>query len=536
MNSSRYLVKAKPVRGGIKVNLAILTVAMAAAFLAGAYAYKHRAELLGYLQPESDIEVVRTSLYRVAIQKLRIPAKGRDGAIEPLDEGLLLSDAPGKLWHVDADNDIRPLDISVPINWQEFDEDPDNAEVAFRARFSVRDVLVDNFGPELLLIASHNQWDPARNCYFLRLSATSTSYDELKGSQGRNGAVWKTLFDSTPCLSLSSISGSTSRRPTISAGGRIAKLSESEVLLTVGDFGAFKRGRASLPQEMDNSYGKTVLIDLESGENRIFTLGHRNAQGMAVDAESRIWVTEHGPEGGDELNLLEDGENYGFPYVTYGTEYGTTNWPLNDRQGAHDDYTKPLFSWVPSIATSQVIVVTSELFPLWRDDLLISSLADRTIYRTRIENDRVVLIEPFEIGHRIRDIVEMHDGRIALKTDDSHIVYIEPVGTDSFDNYEPAVQGKFLATQCQGCHTFDRGGAAGIGPNLYQIVGRKVAADGNFTYSPALQAVEGEWTPEKLKQFLTDPSQFAPGTDMLTSSSLTEEQVSSLVAYLETLD
>ena len=146
-----------------------------------------------------------------------------------------------------------------------------------------------------------------------------------------------------------------------------------------------------------------------------------------------------------------------------------------------------------------------------------------------------MLVEPFEIGHRIRDIVEMSDGRLLLKTDDSYLIYIQPVDSSRFDDYEPSVRGKFLATQCQGCHTFKKGGASGIGPNLYQIVGRPIAAQEDFTYSPALKAIGGRWTTSELEKFLKNPNLFAPGTEMQVNSSLTKEQIASLVAYLETL-
>ena len=141
---------------------------------------------------------------------------------------------------------------------------------------------------------------------------------------------------------------------------------------------------------------------------------------------------------------------------------------------------KPIYSWVPSIATSQLIAIKKDLFALWEGDLIISSLAAQTLYRARIEDGRVVLVETLRIGHRIRDITESWDGRIIRKTDDDFLIFIQPVNFSKFDDFEPWVRGKYLATQRKGCHTFNRGGASGIGLNLYQVMGKPIASKDNF--------------------------------------------------------
>ena len=532
-SSASSLVKNPTFR--LFILLALWLVTLGTAFLLGAYAYKHRATWISFLEPAGEIEFAGTSLYDVEISKIPSPAKGRDGGIAALDSGILLADGKGQLWFVDGDNSVEPLALRIPINRDEFESDPDNAEVSYKNRFAVKDILVTRLLNQLMLIASYNHWDQDNNCYTLRVSYTSTTNDVLEGQDNDAPYVWETVFESSPCLALSSISGSTGRRPTISAGGRLIRVSNNEILLSVGDFGSYNRGRAGYPQELGNSYGKTILIDIDTGDSRIFSIGQRNPQGLAITSDSQIWSTEHGPQGGDELNLIKEGKNYGFPYVTYGTNYGTSNWPLNARQGAHDSYEKPIFSWVPSIAPSQLIAIKKDLFALWEGDLIISSLAAQTLYRARIKEERVVLVETLRIGHRIRDITESSDGRIILKTDDDLLIFIQPVNFRKFDDFELSVRGKYLATQCQGCHTFNRGGALGIGPNLYQVIGKPIARKDNFEYSPALKAVGGRWTTEALLRFLKDPESFAPGTAMQTNASFTDEQVSSLVAYLETL-
>jgi glucose/arabinose dehydrogenase len=118
------------------------------------------------------------------------------------------------------------------------------------------------------------------------------------------------------------------------------------------------------------SPGKVVAIDLVTKAARIIASGLRNPQGLLAARDGTIWLTEHGPQGGDEINIVREGANYGWPYVTYCTEYGwrpLRNWPLNPVQGRHDGYERPAFVFVPSIGISNLIQPDSREFPLWRD-------------------------------------------------------------------------------------------------------------------------------------------------------------------------
>ena len=121
--------------------------------------------------------------------------------------------------------------------------------------------------------------------------------------------------------------------------------------------------------------GKLVRVEIETGRAETLASGLRNPQGLTRDAAGTLWETEHGPWGGDELNVLEPGGNYGWPLVSYGVWYQKTIIGSNDKDVArHDGFIKPVFSWVPSIGISNLIVNDERWFPLWKDDLLISSL------------------------------------------------------------------------------------------------------------------------------------------------------------------
>src|SRR5690606_29312120 len=228
-------------------------------------------------------------------------------------------------------------------------------------------------------------------------------------------------FETQPCLSLETWDGGMTHVPSMDAGGRLAALSDHELLLTVGHFAAPDI------QSRENSYGKVLLIDLHTGESRVYTTGHRNPQGLTVASDGTIWLTEHGPRGGDELNRIVDGRNYGFPVVTYGTDYGALTWRANPRPGRHDGFEGPIFAWVPSVGISQLVEIDSRLFSHWENDIVVSSLGGRSLFRLRVQDGRVVFAEPIPIGHRIRDIVEMSDGTLALKTDDDVILFVRPL-------------------------------------------------------------------------------------------------------------
>ena len=135
-----------------------------------------------------------------------------------------------------------------------------------------------------------------------------------------------------------------------------------------------------------------------------------------------MWATEHGPRGGDELNRLSAGRNYGWPLVTYGTEDGTVVWPLAEDRRDHGRYEEPDFVWVPSVGISNLIELGPRQFPAWRGDLLVGSLGGASLFRIRLKDNRVVYAEPIRIGLRVRDLTEDTEGRILLWTDEGEIL------------------------------------------------------------------------------------------------------------------
>jgi glucose/arabinose dehydrogenase len=371
-----------------------------------------------------------------------------------------------------------------------------------KSGFRVADVVARREGGATRIYVSHHYWKREQKCFVARVS--TTTLPAASADPGAAGARWETVFETEPCLPVAPARGEAFAGQQI--GGNLEFLGDNKLLLTVGDhqFDGWYRP-TNYVQDPHAHYGKTVLIDIRTRSWSIFTTGHRNSQGLTIDSQGRIWSTEHGPQGGDELNLLREGGNYGYPMHTYGTEYGSTVWP--PAEGARDDPSliRPVFAWVPSIAPTDLVEVTDPAFHRWKGDLLIATLRGHAIWRVRVEGQRVVYAERIPMGQRIRDIVA-GKGEFVLLTDGNNIIRIRP--------NEGVDQGAVLFTlHCGGCHDDQE---HRIGPLLKNVVGKEVASGMGYDYSPALKGAGGRWTEERLHRFLADPQSYVPGTSMET--------------------
>lgn len=210
-------------------------------------------------------------------------------------------------------------------------------------------------------------------------------------------------------------------------GGRMAQLADGSLVLTLGD--GFSLREAA--QDPASHLGKIVRVNPDGSvpaDNpfvgrddalpEIYSLGHRNVQGIAVDtARSILWSHEHGPRGGDELNQIEPGDNYGWPVATAGLDYsGAQISPFASYAGMQD----PVHGWTPSIAPSSLAVYRGSAFAQWQNDLLVTALAGRALHRLRLDTDGRVLEEQVllrELGERLRDVRVDDQGRVLLLTD-----------------------------------------------------------------------------------------------------------------------
>ena len=337
-------------------------------------------------------------------------AQAMDYRIETLSEGLafpwslaflpdgrmLVTERVGRLRLIEADGRLHPDAVSgVP-------------EAFIAAQAGLMEVALD---PDF----ASNQW------VYLSYAHGSEQANNTRLARGRlvDGELQdvEVLFTAQPL-----------KTGAAHYGGRIAFLPDQTLVLTLGD-GFDWREQA---QDASNHLGKIVrlnrdgsvpadnpLRDQAGAAPEIYSLGHRNVQGIFYDAEAgRLYSHEHGPRGGDELNLIEAGRNYGWPLVTHGVDYtGALISPYNTLPGLQP----PLLHWTPSVAPSSLTQYRGALFPQWQGDLFAATLAERSVRRIRLLDGKLagedVLFE--ELGERIRDVRSGPDGALYLLTDNA---------------------------------------------------------------------------------------------------------------------
>lgn len=215
-------------------------------------------------------------------------------------------------------------------------------------------------------------------------------------------------------------------------GGRMAMMKDGTLLVTSGD-GFDLREQA---QSLDSLLGKVLRINTDGSipsdnpfvgvshaRDEIYSFGNRNPQAILVSQSGIVWEHEHGPQGGDELNIIYAGINYGWPAITYGMDYsGAYVSPYTSAEGMR----QPVIHWTPSIAPAGMMEYQGQAFPEWRGNLFVAALAEKTVRRITL-NGREVLDQEImftELDARFRDVRTGPDGFIYLLTDsDAGIVY-----------------------------------------------------------------------------------------------------------------
>ena len=231
-------------------------------------------------------------------------------------------------------------------------------------------------------------------------------------------------------------------------GSRLAFDGDGYLFITVGDRQVPSTGdlEAHPAQDLSNNHGTinrlhddgripddNPFVGLDDARPEIWSYGHRNPQGLAIHpVTGDIWATEHGPQGGDELNLIRSGVNYGWPVVGYGVNYGSGS---VIHVGTHrDGIQPPIHFWVPSIATAGMMIYTGDRFPAWRGNIFVGGMAGQQLARLTMDGQVVKIEETLVHGMgRIRDVRQGLDGYIYLAIDDrggapTPIYRMEPAG------------------------------------------------------------------------------------------------------------
>lgn len=322
-------------------------------------------------------------------------------AVEPLPNGdLLVTEKPGRMRIVTATGQLGQPLTGVP-------------KVDARGQGGLLDVaLSPNFATDRTIYWSFSE--PRGNG-----NATSVAKGVLSADNKSLSQV-KVIFQAKPVYNGDKHFGS-----------RLAFGPDGMLYVTLGERSDLEiRPQA---QQMGSHMGKLLrittdgkpapdnpFINQKGALPEIWTVGHRNVQAAAFDDQGRLWIVEHGPNGGDEVNLIEKGKNYGWPLVTFGEEYSGK--PIPNAVTTKQGFVDPVYYWDPVIAPSGAQFYSGSAFPQWQGNLFVGGLKDKVLVRLQLENDRVTGEEHLlgDRNQRIRDVRQGPDGSLYIVTDEKN--------------------------------------------------------------------------------------------------------------------
>jgi glucose/arabinose dehydrogenase len=271
--------------------------------------------------------------------------------------------------------------------------------------------------------------------FFTYSEAVGSDYSQIviaraRFDEGANalGEV-SVIFRATPALP---------KGKSANQGGRIAIGRDGNLFVTIGD-----RSQSppwDMAQKLDNHLGKVIhitpdgapvsgnpFIGREGALPEIWSYGHRSEQGLTIDpVTGELWETEHGPRGGDELNIAAAGNNYGWPVVVHGIDY--PGWAIGNRITEKEGMEQPIYYWDPVIAPSGLAIYTGKLFPQWENSLFVGALRGQMLDRLTLVDKKVVAEEPLLVNlhSRIRDVRMGPDGAVYVLTDNGKLLKLTP--------------------------------------------------------------------------------------------------------------
>jgi glucose/arabinose dehydrogenase len=343
------------------------------------------------------------------VLRAEVVAKGlvNPWGIDFLPEGrMIVTEKPGRLRIVEKDGTLGEPVTGVPA-------------VAAQGQGGLLDVAVDpKFAETKMIYLSFSE--PGED----RMAGTAVARGRLVGN------------------ALTEVEVIYRQSPKVRSGGhygsRIVFRGDGTLFITAGD----RQNQRPLVQDLSTGIGKIVRINRDgsipkdnpfvgkTGVNEaIWSYGHRNLQGATLDGAGRLWTVEHGAKGGDELNHPEAGKNYGWPIITYGTDYNGTKIGEGTEKAGME---QPVYFWDPVIAPSALIYYTGDKLPGWKGNFIAGGMGSvNGLVRLVMENGKVVREERHltELGMRVRDVQQGPDGFVYITSDvDGQILRVRPVG------------------------------------------------------------------------------------------------------------
>jgi len=276
------------------------------------------------------------------------------------------------------------------------------------SRFAITDIAVLEEQEKVIsLLISFPQYSQKNRCVSLVLY----KYD-LKLAPTVSVIRGKQWFKSSPCVPISAVQH---------AAGRIEVIDKKNVYLTTGDLGFPKIG----DRKARGTLGSIYKVSSSAFER--VSQGHRNPQGVQLIGKD-LYISEHGPRGGDEINLIDLGRDYGWPFVTYGQPYGSGDYVRPSKTGTHEGFIKPLYYWVPSVAPTELILLPDDpRWGSWSGQLVMGTLRENALIFLQLMSKREVgQVANVNVGERIRDLEVGSDGSIIATTDSGNLLFIAP--------------------------------------------------------------------------------------------------------------
>lgn len=327
------------------------------------------------------------------------------------DGALLVTEKPGRLRLVGKDGALSPAIDGLPA-------------VDARGQGGLLAIAVDpDFGRNNLIYWSYAELKPD--------GANHTAVARGKLVRSANSARVENvqvIFRQTPSLT-----------STLHYGSRLVFGRDKTLFILLGERSIIE-GRVQA-QRLDGTLGKVVRINADGSipkdnpfvgqagaRPEIWSIGHRNIQSAVLAPDGKLWEVEHGARGGDELNLVQKGKDYGWPTITYGEEY--SGQPIGQGVTAKTGMEQPVYYWDPVIAPSGMAFYQGALFPAWKGDLFVGGLSSKALVRLVMRNDKVVGEERLltDLNERFRDVIAGPDGALYLATDaqDGRILRVAP--------------------------------------------------------------------------------------------------------------
>ncbi|MGA0902004.1 MAG: PQQ-dependent sugar dehydrogenase [Candidatus Nanopelagicaceae bacterium] len=271
------------------------------------------------------------------------------------------------------------------------------------SRFAITDIAILRESENSLNLLISFPRLTNKNCVEVVVDEISLN---LKTANAKRVSRW---FTSKPCVPVSAVQH---------AAGRMEVINSKSVYLTIGDLGYRKIDSRSLRGDL----GSVFKISKKKVEK--ISSGHRNQQGILLFDGRTLITSEHGPRGGDEINVIERGIDYGWPFVTYGEPYTQGDYVIPKETGTHKGFREPIKVWTPSIAPTELIQLPENGFGKFSGGIAMGTLRDMSLVFMIFENGKITASETVNIGARIRDLDVMPDQRLVAATDDGRLMFI----------------------------------------------------------------------------------------------------------------